>query len=429
VPLIRKCHPTRADVIELGKDAYVDHLYGCFRVDNPLGERFQREREAMVVLVPRRNVKVVVPERMKVSLPEDGNLAGAEMFHILPFAQDHDTMHLLSMRAGWNQNDRDVGRVIDLDPKGAFCAHLRGGDFDIPVATGVVTPLGLHHSWIGMILVHPELRRQGVATAIMQHLLRHAIDAGKVINGLDATPMGSTVYVSLGYVGTFRIWRSVFQTAEFAEATARRARPIEKDMLEEVIRYDNTCFLERGNVLRALYADAEGQAFFYPDDQGQVAGYGFGRPGRIRPFVGPLVADSPEVAADLLAAIVPTFHKQGYKDAFIDTPEIWFADRGVYDRSVFDQPRKPSGHCLIRSATPVRDFTRMYQAADSRQADALVGVFARKYGFGQNDPRVLEFARTLYRSVANYTETLGFMQLEERELQKKVWGTTGPEKG
>jgi GNAT superfamily N-acetyltransferase len=429
VPLIRKCHPAEADVIELGKDAYVDHLYGCFRVDNPLGDRFQREREAMVVLVPRRSVRVIVPERMKVALPEDGNLAAAEMFRILPVGGEQDTMHLLSMRAGWNQNDRDVARIIGFDPKGAFCTKLQGDGFDIPVATGVVTPLGRYNSWIGRILVHPELRRQGVATAVMQHLLRYAIDAGKVINGLDATPMGSTVYVSLGYVGTFRIWRSVLQTAEFADAKARRARPINEDTLEEVLRYDNTCFVERGNVLRALYADSEGQAFFYPNDRGEIAGYGFGRPGRIRPFVGPLVADSPEAAADLLAAIVPTFHKQGHKDAFIDTPEIWFAERGVYDKSVFDQPRKPSGHRLIKSATPVRDFTRMYQAVDSRQADALVRAFAGKYNFADSDPRVVEFARTLHQSVGNYTETVGFMQLEERELQKKVWGTTGPEKG
>jgi hypothetical protein len=146
-------------------------------------------------------------------------------------------------------------------------------------------------------------------------------------------------------------------------------------------------------------------------------------------FVGPLVADSPEAAADLLAAIVPTFHKQGHKDAFIDTPETWFTERGVYDKSVFDQPRKPSGHRLIRSAAPVRDFTRMYQAVDSRQADALVRAFAGKYKFADSDPRVVEFARTLHQSVGNYTETVGFMQLEERELQKKVWGTTGPEKG
>ncbi|GAG03626.1 unnamed protein product, partial [marine sediment metagenome] len=131
----------------------------------------------------------------------------------------------------------------------------------------------------------------------------------------------------------------------------------------------------------------------------------------------------------LLAAVVPSFHQKQYAEAFIDTPEIWFADRGTYDKSLFDQPNKPSGHCLVKSAVPVRDFTRMYQAVDYRKADELTESFAARHGLPANDARMAGFAESMHRSVANYTETKGFMEFEQRELQKKLWGTTGPEKG
>ncbi|GAG31223.1 unnamed protein product, partial [marine sediment metagenome] len=180
VKLIRKCDPRDVDVIELGKDDYVDRLYGCFRFHNPLADGFRRVREADVVLNPRKSLKVTVPESMRIDLPAGAKVVNTEMFRIDPIGADRDTMHLLAMRAGWNQNDRDVNRIIGLDPKGVFCAKLAGEGFDVPVGTCVVSPLGGKNTWIGMILVHPELRRQGFATAMMRHCIQHAIDEGKV---------------------------------------------------------------------------------------------------------------------------------------------------------------------------------------------------------------------------------------------------------
>jgi len=102
------------------------------------------------------------------------------------------------------------------------------------------------------------------------------------------------------------------------------------------------------------------------------------RPGRIRYFVGPFVADDEAVARSLLTCVCQSLSARGISEAFIDTPESKFADPGVYDKSVFDQVKKPSGHKLIQNLTPVRDFTRMYQAVDERQAEALVNDFISK---------------------------------------------------
>ena len=53
--LIKKCDPRTVDALELGKDEYVDYLYGCFRFDNPLADGFKTERDALLIANPKKN--------------------------------------------------------------------------------------------------------------------------------------------------------------------------------------------------------------------------------------------------------------------------------------------------------------------------------------------------------------------------------------
>jgi hypothetical protein len=115
--------------------------------------------------------------------------------------------------------------------------------------------------------------------------------------------------------------------------------------------------------------------------------------------------------------------------AFLDTPESKFNDPGVYVERTFEQAKKPSGHRLSATLTPVRDFTRMYQLVGDADVDRLAAQFSQAEGLEQRSPRVREFRETMVKAVANYSITRGFMELERAELQKKFWGITGPEKG
>jgi GNAT superfamily N-acetyltransferase len=429
--IIKKADPRKVDAIAFGKDPYVDYLYGCFRVNNPKGDGFKAEREVEVVARSGKKIKVTVPEKMKVDIPSDTKVVNTDLFLLEPIKNNRDSMHLLTMRAGWNQNEKDINRIVDFDVKGNFVAKLRGKGFNIPVGTGTVAPLGKNNTWIGMILVHPELRRQGVANAIMQAGVKYAIDQGKIINGLDATPMGNTVYGAVGYVDSYRIWRSVYPLNQFENALYDQAhvKKMEKKELEEVIRYDAASFIERIDIMTELFKDSEGRSFVYRNDNGDVQGYVYTRPGRIRSFVGPFIADSEEIARNLLIAASQALLKSGHADAFIDTPESKFADPGVYDKNVFDQVKKPAGHRLIPQITCVRDFMRMYQVVDYKKADALVKDFIEKEKLDKKSKRVKEFQETLFRSVMNYTETVAYMEYEKNVLQDKFWGITGPEKG
>lgn len=428
--LIRKNDPRDTDLIELGRDPYVDRLYGCFRFDNPRADGFRNERTVEIIFRSGRQWRITVPESMKVALPER-KAVNLDSFSLEPIGDHLDTMLLLTMRAGWNQTEPDLVRIVGLDPQGSFVARFSGPGYDIPVATASVAPLGERHTWIGMILVHPELRRQGVANAMMQHCVLYALDQGKVINGLDATPMGNTVYGAVGYVDSFRIWRCWFSPAEFRKTKYDKnlISRVEEADLDQLIRYDSGRWLERANVIRALYLDSREESYLARDDNGEITGYLFARPGRIRYFIGPFLADSRAVAMSLLACACRSLDKKGVTEAFIDTPEIRFANPGSYDKSLFDQKDKPTGHALIKNLTPVRDFTRMYQVADERKAEALVRDYMMAEGLPESNPRVEKFARAMRRSVANCTESQAFLEYEARVLQKRFWGITGPEKG
>lgn len=431
--LIKKhADPNQLEAITMGEDAYLDHLYGCFRINNPRGDAFAAERAVEIVARSGKQIKVSVPAAMKIDLPAGVKIVNTPMFCLEKIGRNLDTMHLLTMRACWNQTDRDIIRMVGLDNKGSFVARLRGAGFDIPVGTSSVLPLGRNNTWIGMILVHPEVRRQGVANAMMQACVKYAIDQGKIINGLDATPMGNTVYGAVGYVNSYRIWRSCYQLAEFAEAQydADRVKVMTAADLGPVIRYDAAAFLERENIMRRLFEDGEGGCFVYRDDAGVIRGYCYTRPGRQRPFVGPFIADTDEIARDLLTAASQHLARaQAGPTAGIDTPESKFNNPGVYVEREFDQKQKPSGHRLIKTITLLRDFTRMYQLVDEARAERLVRDFEKAEGLDSQSPRLREFADTMHKSVFNYTETLGFMNLERESLQQKFWGITGPEKG
>ena len=431
--LIKKADPREVSEIVLGKNRYVDSLYGCFRFNNPKGEPFAAERQVEIVMRSGRKVAVRVPPDMRIDLPPDVKLVNSPAFRIEPIGKNRDTMHLLTMRVGWNQTDCDINRMVGMDPRGTFAARVSGEGFDLPVATASVLPLGRDNTWIGMILVHPELRRQGIANCMMQHCVKYAIDSGKIINGLDATPMGNTVYGAVGYVNSFRVWRSVFELKEF-EGRAydqNRIKPMQAGDLGDVIRYDASSWIEREEIIRGLFRDGGDEGcFVYRDDSGVVRGFCMTRPGRIRPFVGPFIADTDEIASGLLAAAARRLLKAGgAANAFIDTPEIHFADRGVYAERVFEQAQKPSGHKLSKSLACVRDFTRMYQLVRHDGVDRLVRDFMRTENLAGDAPRVKAFRETMEKSTLNYSRTLAFMNLERDVLQKKIYGSTGPEKG
>ena len=66
--------------------------------------------------------------------------------------------------AGWNQTEQDWQRFLKLAPSGCFVACVDGR------VRGTVTTLDFEKrlGWVGMVLVDPEYRRQGMGTGLLE---------------------------------------------------------------------------------------------------------------------------------------------------------------------------------------------------------------------------------------------------------------------
>src|ERR1044071_6889045 len=107
--------------------------------------------------------------------------------------------------AGWNQTEEDWRRLLRLGPRGCFAATV-GGRL---MATTTTTSYGRALAWVGMVLVDPEFRRRGIATALVRAALGSLEAEGASAVKLDATPEGAHVYEGLGFEAELRIERWV----------------------------------------------------------------------------------------------------------------------------------------------------------------------------------------------------------------------------
>jgi len=105
--------------------------------------------------------------------------------------------------SGWNQLAVDWERLLAYEPAGCFVAESD----DRLVGTVTTTRYGIRLAWIGMMLVHPDYRRRGIATKLMNRSLEYLQDCGVECIKLDATPEGQHVYEKLGFTAEWSLRR------------------------------------------------------------------------------------------------------------------------------------------------------------------------------------------------------------------------------
>lgn len=192
--------------------------------------------------------------------------------------------------AGWNQTARDWQRVIDYQPDGCFKAVLDGRLVGTVTSTSYQQDL----AWIGMMLVDPVCRRQGIGRALMLRVIESLKQAHVQTIKLDATPAGRPLYEQLGFVAQFDFQRW---------SRSRRGETIVPltnaglECLDKHKELDRRVFgVDRWSWLKGIAADS--QCVVQPD------GYGMLRRGRIADYVGPLIAESPSAAYAIGAKLV-----------------------------------------------------------------------------------------------------------------------------
>lgn len=238
----------------------------------------------------------------------------------------------LCRSARWNQMQRDWELFLKLSPAGCRVAVKNDQ------VVGTVTTVSYQHciSWIGMVLVDPAERRQGIGTALLNEALKVLKDQPLI--GLDATPAGHEVYLKLGFVDECGLSRMEAVVAGFLPDENNPARQMTEADLAQVLELDRTVFgADRGLMLEWLFAGAPELACVLPCGN-NIAGFTFGRHGFNFGQIGPVVAEGVQAARQLVSACLV---EQSGKPFIIDAAHHeaewleWLKARGFKEQRPF----------------------------------------------------------------------------------------------
>ena len=206
----------------------------------------------------------------------------------------------LNTLSGWNQTAADWRRFLKNSPRGCFVMEHDGK----VVGTATTINYESRFAWIGMVLVDPECRKQGIGTALLEKTIEHLDESNIRIMKLDATPQGKPIYRKLGFVEEYEIERWILRRAAGARTPPSTCAPLDKMQKEQVFHLDRELFgADRGFLLRGLCEDApEFATADWEDDL--LQGYGFGRRGLFADHLGPWMARTRAAAENLLQSFL-----------------------------------------------------------------------------------------------------------------------------
>jgi ribosomal protein S18 acetylase RimI-like enzyme len=193
--------------------------------------------------------------------------------------------------SGWNQTRADWERFLAASPDGCFVAEFQGR----VVGTSATIVYEGRFAWIGMVVVDPELRGNGMGTALLKLAIEY-LDARKVpCMKLDATPQGKILYEKYGFVGEYEIERWLL-----ARETPAKGPERVSNAMEDVLSVDREIFgADRSMLLRAIGNGAPEFPLVVREGS-EITGFAFGRRGTIADHLGPWMARSRDAAERLL---------------------------------------------------------------------------------------------------------------------------------
>jgi GNAT superfamily N-acetyltransferase len=204
----------------------------------------------------------------------------------------------LSTFSGWNQTTSDWDRFLARSPQGCFVAE----DGTKVVGTAATICYEDRFAWIGMVLVDPEYRKQGIGTRLLRKTIEHLDHSRISTMKLDATPLGKPIYTKLGFLEEYEIERWILKRLPGTISTASPAAhtPLTEYQKEQIFMLDRKSFgADRRFLLQSLCDEAPELAMAVGEN-GVTQGFAFGRHGLFADQLGPYVATSRVAAQELL---------------------------------------------------------------------------------------------------------------------------------
>jgi ribosomal protein S18 acetylase RimI-like enzyme len=216
---------------------------------------------------------------------------------------------------GWNPGWQDAASFYAADPGGFLLGAVDGE----PVASIFAVQYGTGFGFIGGYIVRPGLRGRGHGMALWRAGMARL--AGRNV-GLDGVPAQQANYARSG----FRLAHRNVRYAGLGSGlpAGDRVLPLGPQDIDEVVAYDRAFFPAPRAQFMRHWLQQEGSIALGLRDDGQhdggaLLGYAVLRPCRSGFKIGPLCADSPQAAEELMQALrgrVPAG-----EPVFLDVPE------------------------------------------------------------------------------------------------------------
>lgn len=193
---------------------------------------------------------------------------------------------------GWNPGLHDADSFFVTDPDGFFMAEVDGE------AAGCISAVAYNDSFgfMGFYIVRPELRDQGVGMALWQAAMEYM---GQRTIGGDGVVAMLDKYALCG----FRIAHNNARYEGIGRASTSRLADLADVPFAELATYDRRFFPAARAAFLQSWISRPGTHFRAVLSGGRLAGYGVIRPCRRGFKIGPLFADTPEIADELFASL------------------------------------------------------------------------------------------------------------------------------
>lgn len=217
---------------------------------------------------------------------------------------------------GWNPGLHDAQLFWDLDPEGYLALEEDGR----MIGGGAIIRHGAAFGFMGLFIVEKAFRGSGLGTKLWyarRDRLQSRLRPGGTI-GLDAVDAMVPFYAQGGFAPFTRHRRFQLTSGQNGVSPSHNVVPITDDLLPQLIAYDRHCFPTPREAFLTAWLRQPGAVALACVETGQVRGFGVMRPCLTGWKIGPLFADTPVIAADLITSFQQSSAGQ---DIFLDIPD------------------------------------------------------------------------------------------------------------
>ena len=213
---------------------------------------------------------------------------------------------------GWNPGLNDAECFFRADPEGFFLGEIGGEPAGSISAVTYCEAFG----FLGLYIVRPEFRGRGYGLQLWNAAMQYL---GNRNAGLDGVIARQEDYRQSGFRLAYRNLRYQGKVSGGASGAGSGIADILAVPFERVVEYDRGLFpAPREQFLKCWLNQPRGKGLAITKKDLTLAGYGFIRPCRTGFKIGPLFADTPDIADTLFTALCK---ETAGEPVFLDVPE------------------------------------------------------------------------------------------------------------